>query len=247
MPDAQLLRQLAARKPEERNVAPDLTVQFMGKNWNVAGVPGVLVGQKLFICRNAFDERSVQAMGHAEDGMQTFYVLPEVRVDAYGQRVDAPVVGQSYQRHADTPVQTNLKEMERRAMGAATDEEAAQKRKAKAPFMGGNFDSFADIKQLEERLPLRLPRRGQEHELAAQVPVTAPVLLTHMQAAKRLKPQFEDWDSKPQWYWARLVELYPEGVPDDLEAVADDLRAAMNRAGIRVVGGTSRSFLQLVA
>jgi len=247
MPDAQLLRQLAASKPEERLVDPDMTVQFMGKNWNVKDVPGVLVGQKLFICRNAFDERSVQAMGHAEDGMQTFYVLPEVLVDAYGQRVDAPVVGQSYQRHADTPVQTNLKEMERRAMGAATDEEAAQKRKAKAPFMGGNFDSFADIKQLEERLPIPLPRRGQEHELAAQVPVTAPVLLTHIQAAKRLSQRFkDDWDKA---YYPVLEDLYPAGVPEDrLDEVFNRVCTAMNPAGMRAMSGAGAApRLSLVA
>jgi len=254
MPDASLLRQLAASKPEERKVQDDLTVQFMGRAWNVAGVPGVSVGQKLLICRNAFDEKSVQALGHTEDGMQVYHVLPEVLFNEYGHRVDAPVVGESYKRHADTPVQTNLKEIERRAMGAATDEEAAQKRKAKAPFMGGGFNPFADIEQVESGLPIPMPRRGQEHGLEGLQPpgaVAPEPMLTHIQAAMRLgkliKAQFgEDWTEE---HYAQMKLLYPETVSEErLEEVARAILAAMHRADMHMVSNAgARPLLQLVA
>jgi len=88
-PPADLLRKMAVSAPEQRVVNADLTVKFEGKSWDVRHVPGVLVGQKLFVCRNAFDADSAQALGHSEDGKQTFYVLPQVMVNEYGHRVDA--------------------------------------------------------------------------------------------------------------------------------------------------------------
>jgi len=256
MPDAALLRQLAAAKPEERKVQSDLTVQFMGVDWDVSGVPGINVGEKLSVCRNAFDANTVHAMGHSEDGVQVFYALPRVEVDAYGQRVDAPVVGESYRRHADTPVQKTAKEIERLVMGAETDAEAAQKRKAKAPFMGGRFDPFADVKAVEGKLPLPLPRRGQAHGLEALQPpvrdesLLAP-MLTHIQAARRLKDLFktqlgEDW--LPAHY-EQMRALYPQGVPEDrVEALARELCAAIRRTSIHLVPHVSeRPRLHLVA
>jgi len=234
-PDAALLWQLAASKPEARKVNPDLTVSFGGKDWLVKDVPGVLVGQTLLVCRNAFDAGSVQALGAFENGVQTFHILRECLYNEFGQRLDAPVVGESYKRHADTPVQTNLKAMERRAMDAATDEEAAHKRKAGAPFMGGRFDPFADIARIEARLPVPLPRRGQEHGLdAMQPPALADVLLPHIVAAKRLRGQFPDWGGG---HYRQMQSLYPDGVPESaLHDAAAAIAAAMQPVDFPAAG-----------
>jgi len=226
-PDAALLRQLAASKPEARKVNPDLTVSFDGKTWNVKEVPGVLVGQTLLICRNAFDAGSVQALGEFSEGVQTFHVLPQVLFNEWGQRLDAPVVGESYKRHAETPAQTNLKAMERRAMDAASDDEAAQKRKAGAPLMGGRFDAFADIARVEKTLATPLPRRGQVHGLDAlqPVPVIEEAPLTHYLAAKRLSGQFDGWSAA---HYDHLRRLYPGGVAEaELDDAATAIAAAM--------------------
>jgi len=228
-PDAGLLRQLAASKPEARKVNSDLTVNFAGKLWNVNGIDGVSVGETLLICRSAFDENAVQALGAVVDGKQRFHALPQVLFNEYGQPLDAPVVGESYKRHADTPVQTNLKAMERRAMDAATDEEAAQKRKAGAPFMGGRFDPFADIARIEASLPVPLPRRGQLHGLGElqPVPVAEPPL-PHIVAAKRLRGQFPDWGGG---HYRHMQSLYPDGVPESaLDEAAAAIAAAMQPA-----------------
>jgi len=261
VPDAALLRRLAVSPAQERQVTPGLTVKFEGREWNVKDVPGVSVGQKLLVCRNAFDEKSAHALGHSEDGMQIYHVLPEVLFNEYGQRVDAPVIGESYARHADTPVQTNIKAMERLAMDAATDEEAAQKRKAGARFLGGRYDPFATTKQIEAHLPLYLPRRGQAHGLEALQPpvrdesLLAP-MLTHFQAARRLKPLVKerygvDWT---QTHYEQMKALYPQAVPEDgLEALAHEILAAMGSThddgqGMRMVasGGARRPVMRLV-
>jgi len=260
VPDAALLRKLAVSPAEERQVTPGLTVKFEGREWDVKDVPGVSVGQKLLVCRNAFDEKSAHALGHSEDGMQIYHVLPEVRFNEYGQRVDAPVIGESYKRHADTPVQTNIKAMERLAMDAATDEEAAQKRKSGARFLGGRYDPFATTKQIEAHLPLTLPRRGQAHGLEGLQPLARDEslltpMLTHFQAATRLKPLLKerygvDWT---QDHYAQMQALYPEAVPQEqLEEVAYEILAAMGSphggADMRMVasGGARRPVMRLV-
>jgi len=228
MPDADLLRKMAVSPPEERMVTRELTVQFEGKEWNVDKVPGVTVGQKLFVCRNAFDPGSVHALGDGEDGMQTVYVLPERLYNEYGQPLDAPVIGESYKRQADTPIQTHLKAIERRAMDAGSDEEAAQKRKEGTRFMGGRFDPFATTKQLQAHLPTPLPRRGQAHGLDAlqPQPVVEPPL-SHYHASKRLSRAFAN-----QWshaHYAHLQRLYPAGVPEsELDTAAAAIAAAMS-------------------
>jgi len=252
-PPADLLRKMAVSAPQQRVVNPDLTVKFEGKSWDVRDVPGVLVGQNLFVCRNAFDEGSAQALGHAEDGKQTFYVLPQVMVNEYGHRVDAPVIGESYQRHADTPAQVNARAVERLAMGVQTDEQAKQARKARAAFLGGKYQPFAATEQTIERMPIPLPRRGQAHGLEGLQPPAVPVevLLTHIRAAGLLRERFKDWFA--DWdgsYYAQLEQMYPKGVPEDrLEDVAHELYAAMNPADMQQVasGGARTSFLRLVA
>jgi len=229
MPDAELLRLLAVSPAEKRKVNANMTVKFEGREWSVQHLPGVQNGETLFICRNAFDAHSVHAVGHDENGIQTFYVLPERLYNEWGQPVDAPMIGESYKRHADTPVQTNLKAIERRAMDADTDTEAAQKRKEAARFMGGRYDPFATARQQESRLPTPLPRRGQAHGLDAIQPlpvVEAP--LPHIQAAKRLRGQFPEWGAS---HYQHMQSLYPGGVPESaLDEAAAAIAAAMQPA-----------------
>jgi len=224
-PAADLLRKVAASKPEARVVSSYLTVQFAGKEWHVSHIPGVLVGQKLHICRNAFDESSAQAVGHDEHGIQTFHLLPECLYNEFGQRLDAPVIGESYKRHADTPAQVNAKAIERLAMGAETDAEAAQRRKERAAFLGGRYQPYAATEQAMDTLPTPLPRRGQLHGLdeLQPVPVAEPPL-PHIVAAKRLRGQFPDWGGG---HYRHMQSLYPDGVP---ESALDDAAAAIAAA-----------------
>ena len=220
-PPADVMRKVSVSAPESRVVATDLTVPFNGRKYNVASVPGVLVGEKLMVCRNAFDENSAQAIGYNEDGYEVFYVIPEVQIDKLGQRVDAPTIGESYKRHADTAAQANAREIERLAMGVDTDEAAAAARKAQAAFMGGKFDPLAHMNQTKLATPL--PRTGQQHDLQPPAAIEPP--LTHIQAAKLLRQEIADWSRD---YYDLMVKMYPDGVPaDEIATVATDLRRAM--------------------
>ncbi|MCR2577136.1 integrase, partial [Salmonella enterica] len=85
------------------------------------------------------------------------------------------------------------------------------------------IDPFAHIDQALEHVPATLPRRGRDHDLVAPTVHLPP--LSHIQAAKQLKPAFSDWSPE---HYTRLQALYPEGVPADaIDAAAQALRAAM--------------------
>ncbi|NYT80910.1 transposase family protein [Alcaligenaceae bacterium] len=219
-PPEDVMRLVAVSAPESRVVSPQLTVSFQGREYSVAAVPGVLVGERLLICRNAFDQDSAQAVGHTDDGYEVFHVLPQVAKDAWGQVVGAPIIGETYKRHSDTTAQANTKEIERLATGTDTDEAAAAARKQGRSFMGGSFNPLAHMEQTVLATPL--PRRGSEHGLSAPVVHVPP--LTHIEAAMAIKPRFPDWSAEHfQWLQAN----YPDGVPAEaVDAVAERLRDA---------------------
>ena len=73
---------------------------------------------------------------------------------------DAPVIGESYARHADTPAQTNAKALELMATDTSTETEAKAARKAGTVAFGGQIDPFAHIDQALEHVPATLPRRA---------------------------------------------------------------------------------------
>ena len=129
-PPAECMR-LASRAPQERKVNPLLRISFHGRTYDVSGVPGVIVGEKLLVARNAFgSEHGAQVLVTGDDGRDTWYTMEPLEADAYGF-AGAVEVG-TYHPPVQTPADANRTIIERLAMDAATDEEAAAKRKAKA-------------------------------------------------------------------------------------------------------------------
>lgn len=216
-PSAEILHTLALSDPESRVVSPKLRVSFRGADYDVSAVPGVIVGERLMVCVNPWQDDSVQIVGADTDGQTVYHVAALVTYDQFGMAVDAPVIGESYSRHADTPAQRNRQELEQIATGTATAAEAAAARKARAvPF--ADVDPFKHIDIAT--IPATLPRKGTDHDLVA--PVVALPPLTHVQAAKQIKESIAGWTPA---HYARLQELYPEGVPaDGLDAATEALR-----------------------
>lgn len=220
-PSAEVMRELALSDPVSRVVTTMLRVNFEGAEYNAANVPGVCVGEKLMVCRNPWRDDSINAIGAGKDGHVVYHILERVVLDEFGQVAEAPVIGEAYQRHADTPVQSNLKELELLATGTHNLEQAVAARKAKAVPFGGQIDPFKHID--DAQVPSAMPRRGTAHELTAPIVHLPP--LTHIQAAKQLKGRFPDWSSA---HYSWLQGNYPEGIPaDDLDQVAAELSAAM--------------------
>ncbi|MEW6729019.1 MAG: integrase, partial [Pseudomonadota bacterium] len=146
-------------------------------------------------------------------------VCPMVEKDAYGFTTEAPVIGESYARHADTPAQTEAKRIERLVTGAGTLDEAAAARKENAVPFGGAIDPFKEAR--EARLPSFMPRRGTAMQLPDRLHIERRPL-THIEMATALRPQFADWGVE---LYQRMVALYPEGVmEEELPEVARRLR-----------------------
>jgi hypothetical protein len=229
-PSVEMCRELAVAAPESRKVSPKLRVSFQGREYDVAGVPGVMVGEKVMVTRNPWRMDAAQVVMTGADGHEVFHVVPAVVRDEYGFDVQAAVIGESFKRAAETPAQVAKKEAEKLATGAETEAEVVAARKAKAVPFGGELKPYQHID--DAQLPAFMPKRGTEHELVAPRVELRP--LSHVEAAKQLRAKVAGWDAEKM---AWLKGRYPEGVPEEqLEAIA----AEMNRPArpvLSVVGG----------
>lgn len=220
-PSLDICRELAVAAPESRKVTPKLRVSLRGVEYDVSAVPGVMVGEKLMVTRNPWRDDAAQIVLTGDDGRETYFVVPEVARDALGFATDAAVIGESFRRHADTPAQRAVDEIERLVSGAHTRADAKARRRAKALPFGGRLDPYKHID--DDALPTYLPRRGTEHELAAPRVAHAPLSL--VDAAMRIKPRIEaagaTWSAE-RFRW--LQQRFPNGVPQDrLDAIVAEL------------------------
>ena len=233
-PSVAVCRELAVAAPVERKVSVQLAVNFVGKLFDVSGVPNVRVGEKLLITRNPWREDAAQVVLVGADGRDYCHSIPVIIENQLGFREDAALIGEQHKSHADTPAQTALKQIEQLVTGTHTQEEAASARKAKALPFNGEFDPFKVMNETD--LPTYIPRAGQQHELVTRS-VTEPPL-SHFEAARLLKPLVEarggSW-STAQVLW--LQQRYPEGVlASRLPEMVLEITATEPKTPLRVVG-----------
>jgi hypothetical protein len=229
-PPAEVCQELLTHEPELRKVSDTLTVSFKGREFDVRDVPNVMVGEKLRVALNPYQENAACIVDTDAEGNETLQSVPVVVRNEAGFREDANVIGEDWKRPADTSLDTNRKEVERFAYDAATQEEAEAKRKAKAIPFGGRIDPYKVIEQAPQRT--FIPRRGTD---------LAPTVVTQ-RAPERLLSQFEAAQALAELgvpmtreLVATLKSLHPEGVPEDqVPALKDRLTV---RAGLRVVAG----------
>lgn len=239
-PSVEVCRELAVATPESRKVTPKLRVSFQGREYDVSTVPGVMVGEKVMVTRNPWRDDAAQVVLVGEDGRDVFHVVHEVFKDELGFSKKAAVFGESYKRHADTPAQTALKDIEQLVTGTDSQAAAEAARKAKSLPFGGQLDPYKHID--DATLPTYLPRRGTAHDLVAPKVELPP--LSHVDAAKQIKPRVEsaggEWTAD-RFRW--LQQRYPAGVPQDqLDTIVAELSGP--RAGhqkplqlLRAAGG----------
>lgn len=236
-PSVEVCRELAVATPESRKVSPKLRVSFHGLEYDVSTVPNVMVGEKLMVTRNPWRDDAAQVVLVGDDGHEVFHVVNEVQKTELGFSTEAAVIGKSYQRKADTPAQTALKEIEQLVTGTDSQAGAEAARKAKTLPLGGQFDPYKHID--DATLPTYLPRRGTAHDLAAPKVEFPP--FSHVEAAKLLKAKVGDAWTADRFAW--LAQRFPEGVPQDqiddiaaeLSGPAADLKQPLRV--LRAVGG----------
>lgn len=221
-PPAQVMRELAVTRPESRKVTVFLTVSFKGKTYSVADVPNVMVGETVLITRNPWGEAdSAQVMMIGPDGRELIVPIEAQQKDQYGFADTAVMIGDGYRGMKDGQIDTNRKAIERLAMGAETDEEAAKARKKNTVPFNGEIDPMLPITNTP--LPDYLPRRGTAMDVASPMIEIKP--LNHVAAGKRLAAMLGDrWLGAEHYAWLR--EHYPDGVPEEsLDAAARALCA----------------------
>lgn len=231
-PPVELCFELLSATPETRKVSDTLTVSFKGREFNVSSVPGVMVGEKLNITLNPYVLDAAQVLLKDADGHELLHTVPQVLRNADGFREDGNTIGEEYARPTDTVLDTNRKEVERFAYDAATDAEAAAKRKAGAVPMGSRVDPYKVI----EQAPVRsfMPKRGGDMVPTVTTRSTPlPVrLLTQFEAAQALVARGLTLNAE---LIATLKNLHNEGVPED---ELDALQARLSvRSGLRMVAG----------
>lgn len=237
-PPRDLCRELLTHAPERRRVTDKLRVPFMGYGeFDVRDVPGVMVGEWLQVTYNPYDMadgvlRSAMVVDHDADGSERLTRVPLVHRDELGFATSGNVIGEDYTRHRDTLADTNRKLVERLAMDAATDDDAAARRKGATVPFGGRIDPYKRIQAQPQDAPAWLPRRGTALVPKVQVPQPQALMLTHFQAAGELVRRGLQMTPERN---AQVAARYPDGVP---ETELDDLQRRLGvRAQLRVVGG----------
>lgn len=229
-PPPDLCRELLTHEPESRRVSDKLTVQFKGREFDVRGVPGAMVGEKVLVTHSPYQPDTAAIVDVDTEGNELLHTIPVVQRDDAGFRVDGNVIGEDYRRPADTLLDTNRKEVERFAYAADTDAEAAARKKAKAVPFGGRIDPYKPIEQAPERT--FLPRRGTELRPTMVAQAGPARVLPLFEAAGELVRRGLVLNGERH---TQIRTWYPDGVPED---ELDDLQARLTvRAGLRVVAG----------
>lgn len=225
-PSVSLCRDLAVTAPETRVVSPTLSISFKGHDYDVSGLPGVLVGEKVQVCRNPWREDTAQVVTSDQDGREVFFVAERIQLGQFGFAEGAPVIGEAYKRHADTPAQTNAKNVELLVTGAASLEAAKAARKSKALPFDGKLDPYKPHD--DTQAPTYLPRHGTASNVAAPRIEVKP--WTHTRAAIEMKNR--GVAMTPELNRA-IAQWYPDGVPEtELDALQQRLQA---RPALRAV------------
>lgn len=235
-PSREVCRALLTCAPEDRKVDTFLQVEFQGSHYDVRGVPGVMVGEKLQVAINPYQPGCATIVDTDADGNEALHTVPRVERDELGFARGGNVIGEQYGRHANTVADTNRAEVEQIAMQAPTLEAARQARKRKELPFGGAIDPYKPI--TDTPAPAYLPRKGIQLPIATRVStpaIEAPVL-THFEAARELRRRGAEMNPERN---ALVATWYPAGVPeDDIEALQARLERA-ERPVLRVVGGNA--------
>ncbi|ODU59480.1 MAG: hypothetical protein ABT02_10095 [Comamonadaceae bacterium SCN 68-20] len=244
-PGIELCRELAVSAPLTRVVNDFHEVEFLGETWDVSGVPGIIVGQKLQIVRNAWRPDSAQAVGVDAEGRECFHVLERKVKGDFGFHEGSAIVGESFKRHADTPAQRNLAEIEMLATGAKTASEAAEVRKAMAKgkgpqVLGGAIDPLKRMR--DAVIPIYMPRKGTalevvnplaNGEVLDQVETTVAI----QRIAKRIGRPITREENR--FVKGRWPDVMPEAQVEALVAqfLGSDAWPSESFEGLRAVGG----------
>lgn len=232
-PPVGVCRELANTAPTSRKVSSRLTIAYNAVDYDVSGVPGVIVGDTLTFVRNPWRPETVQIVRTNADGREVYHVAEPIVRNDYGFPVNAPVIGEGYRARAETDAQKNAKAIELLAMNVPTQAEAEAKRKGRALAFDGELDPYKPV--TDAVLPLFLPKRGTQLNVPTPVQVEAKryTLIEAMRwAVGRMgRPLTADENA-----WVRSA--WPDGVPEpELDGMLARLQGRAEEPPIAATGG----------
>lgn len=236
-PAADICRELAIAQPVTRKVTAKLRVPFRGAEYDIASVPGLMVGDTVLITRNPFrDESSAQLVMTGDDGREHFHVIERIEKDDNGFAANGAtrrVIGDGYNALGESQAEQAKKVLDQIATGTDSFEAAEKAKKAKVTPFGGEIDPFKE--QANTALPTYLTKRGTELETRVTVTTVEIKPLTYVEAAKILRARLGASWSADSLAW--LKAEYSNGVPEaELDSIVSRLQAPA-RPGLRLVGG----------
>lgn len=232
-PPVEVCRELANTAPQTRKVSSRLTISFNADDYDVSGVPGLIVGDAVSFVRNPWRPETVQVLWTNAEGREVYHVAEKVQRDEYGFPVDAPVIGEGYRARVETDAQKNVKANELLAMGATTQTEAEDKRRGKALAFDGQLDPYKPVTDVQ--LPSYLPKRGTQLNVPTPVHVEATTY-SHIEAMRWVVGRIGRALTAEEN--ALVRETWPEGVPEtELETMLARLQGREETAPRAAAGG----------
>lgn len=209
--------ELLTYQPETRKVGGDLTVTCVHPRlkqrcvYKVGGLPGVRVGATVEIQPLLMDEYGALRVRHTWEGEPVTEVVWPEEIDEFGQPVDGPVWGESYQQNKDTYVDMISKRLENLTGPGTVPLE---------DFNGGAGMRAIDAITDKGSPVLPFPRRGTVIDTNRE-PVGPP--LNHVEAAKYLKTRLgADWEPE---LFGQIKRLFPDGATErELDGWLDELQ-----------------------
>jgi hypothetical protein len=225
LPDISLCRMLLSADFIERKVSAELTISFkhpttqQREHYDVAHVPGIYISQMVKVSPLVYGDAEVLVTVSDYKGDEVTHILKPISGDRLaGFRGDAGVFGEEFKSQPDTMIEKAGKAADRAAF-PGLDLEGIEKAKNKnaAPF--GGLDAHSHLANVSA--PAFMDRPGEALHVPNRMQVEVKAL-NHTQAGMRLRGLLGRVVGSEDR--ARLVEWYPDGVPEEmLQEVADRL------------------------
>ncbi len=217
LPSIEVCQALMASREQERQVKADLTISFKHPQsesslvYSLKGLDGIAVKDKVSVRSLVYGDCAIQIEVPRYDGESLIYrIEPDRNFDKFGQRLDAPVIGEEYKSKGDTEIEQAAKEMDQVAYPNMTEDEIKKaKQKQVAPF-GGKLNTLSYLDDINH--PAYFEQKGNEIETPEHLkPATTTLTLTAalMRITSSIGRRLTTDENK--WLSAR----YQDGVPED--------------------------------
>ncbi|QHJ84352.1 MAG: hypothetical protein [Caudoviricetes sp.] len=217
LPSIEVCQALMASREQERQVKADLTISFKHPQadssliYSLKGLDGIAVKDKVSVRSLVYGDCAIQIEVPRYDGEALIYrVEPDRNFDKFGQRLDAPAIGEEYKSKGDTEIEQAAKAMDQVAYPDMTEDEIKKaKQKQVAPF-GGKLNTLSYLEDINH--PAYFEQKGSEIDTPEHLkPTTTTLTLTAalMRITSEIGRKLTTDENK--WLSAR----YNDGVPED--------------------------------